>query len=482
VISLADLLFEPLVDAPPDEVLVHADTKRVTRARLTADALAVRDALLGIGVAVGAPVAVMLGNGADTVATLFGVWAAGAVYVPVNPRLTGREVARLLDAVPPAAVVTNAPDVDRFPGYTFTALDAVDLRLGRPRVSGTVGEFDTDVALVQTTSGTTGPPTPVPLRHSQVLSLLDGVLGTVRTRDARRDKPAMPNLVPVSLSLWAGIYNVCFAFRVGAPVVLMERFEPRELARLVAEHGIRSVVLPPAAMAMCCDDPELESLAPLRYVRSITAPLSPFLARRFHDRFGVAVLNCYGQTELGGEVVGWSASDWRDFGETKLGAVGRPHAGVELRVDDAGELWVGTRASRDSPALFGERSTPDGWVRTGDHGRVDEDGFLWIEGRVSDMVNRGGLKVFPAEVEEVLQSIPGVREVAVVGIADERLGEVPVAAVVGDADAAELDARCRAHLAPYKVPARFVFVDALPRNEVGKILRTEVQRLFLPDG
>ena len=476
--SLADLLFEPAADAIPDAVLVHAGNQQVTRGQLTADARAVRDTLVDAGVPASAAVAVMLGNGPETVATLFGIWAAGAVYVPVNPRLTDPEIARLLGAVPPGAIVTTPRDVVRFPEYDFITLDHLDVRIGLPRVAGALGLFESDVALVQTTSGTTGPPIPVPLRHSQVLGLLDSVLGTVRTA-VRRDAPAMRNLIPVSLSLWAGIYNVCFAFRVDAPVVLMEHFDPRELARLVAEHGIRSVVLPPAAMAMCCDDAELESLAPLRYVRSITAPLSPFLARRFHDRFGIAVLNCYGQTELGGEVVGWSAADWREFGNTKLGAVGRPHAGVELRVDDAGELWVSTPASRDSPPSLGERSTPDGWVRTGDHGRVDDEGFLWIEGRASDMVNRGGLKVFPAEVEEVIQSNPGVRDVAVVGIADERLGEVPVAAVVGDADPAELDARCRAHLAPYKVPARFLFVDALPRSEVGKILRAEVRRLFL---
>ena len=477
--SLADLLFEPLAGASPDEVLVYAGEQQVTREQLTADALAVRAALIDAGVPTGSPVAVMLGNGPETLATIFGVWAATAVSVPVNPRLTDFEIARLLDAVPPAALITTADNVDRFPDYDFTVLDAVGVRLGRPRDTSATEPFDTNIALVQTTSGTTGPPTPVPLRHSQVLTLLDGVLETVRTA-TRRDTPTMPNLIPVSLSLWAGIYNVCFAFRVGAPVVLMERFEPRELARLAAEHGIRSVVLPPAAMAMCCDDAELESLAPLRYVRSITAPLSPFLARRFHDRFGIAVLNCDGQTELGGEVVGWSAAHWREFGDTKLGAVGRPHAGVELRVDDAGELWVSTPASRDSPASLGERSTPDGWVRTGDHGRVDDDGFLWIEGRVSDMVNRGGLKVFPAEVEEVLRSVPGVRDVAVVGIPDERLGEVPVAAVVGDADPGELESQCRAHLAPYKVPVRFVIVDALPRNEVGKILRAEVQRRCSP--
>jgi long-chain acyl-CoA synthetase len=332
---------------------------------------------------------------------------------------------------------------------------------------------------VQTTSGTTGPPKPVPLRHSQVLHLLDGVLGTVRGDATKpRDTPAMPNLLPVSLSLWAGLYNVLFAFRVGAPIVLMPRFAPTELARLVSEYGIRSVVLPPAAMAMCCDDPAVTSLAPLRYVRSITAPLSPFLARRFHDRFGVAILNCYGQTELGGEVVGWNAADWREFGDTKLGAVGRPHAGVEVRVEDDGEMWIRTPVSSSSDAGASDRMTADGWMRTGDQGRVDDDGFVWIEGRASDMVNRGGLKVFPAEVEEVLLAAPGVRDVAVVGIPDDRLGEVPVAAIVGDADDATLEAHCRAHIAPYKVPVRFVHLDALPRNEVGKILRARVQEMF----
>jgi len=289
----------------------------------------------------------------------------------------------------------------------------------------------------------------------------------------------MANLVPVSLSLWAGIYTVCFAFRVGAPVVLMDHFDPLELARLVGEHEIRSVVLPPAAMAMCCDEPRLTSLAPLRYVRSITAPLSPFLARRFVDRFGVAVLNGYGQTELGGEVVGWSAADWREFGETKLGAVGRPHAHVDVRTDDGGELWVRTPSSASSAGL-GDRMDAHGWLRTGDHARIDEDGFVWIEGRASDVINRGGLKVFPAEVEEVLATSAGVREVAVVGIPDARLGEIPVAFVVGARDSDALEAHCRQHLAPYKVPARYVEVLRLPRNEVGKVLRAELARSVSP--
>src|SRR5439155_1116558 len=114
----------------------------------------------------------------------------------------------------------------------------------------------------------------------------------------------------------------------------------------VREFGIWSSVLPPAAMLMLGDDPGVESLEPLRYVRSVSAPLSPIQARRFHARFGVAILNGYGQTELGGEVLGWTAADWKDFGAAKLGAVGRPHAGIEVRVRDD-ELQV---RSQSTPA------------------------------------------------------------------------------------------------------------------------------------
>jgi acyl-CoA synthetase (AMP-forming)/AMP-acid ligase II len=332
---------------------------------------------------------------------------------------------------------------------------------------GPASRHDLDVALVQLTSGTTGPPKPVPLRHSTVLALMDGVLRKLGWRGPDAGRPAQPNLIPVSLSLWAGIYNVLFAFRVGAPVVLMDGFSTTELAELVRRFEIRSVVLPPAAMTMLCDDDAVTDLGPLRIVRSITAPLSPLQARRFREKFGIAVLNSYGQTELGGEVVGWSAADAREHGDAKLGAVGRPHEGVELRVDDGGELWVHTRAMGD-----GE------FQRTGDIARVDDEGFVWIEGRVSDMVNRGGLKVFPAEVEEVLRLHPDVQDAAVIGAPDDRLGEVPWAFVVFGGTGVEarvLDEHCRRHLAPYKVPVRFEAVDALPRNEAGKVLHRDLR-------
>ena len=471
--ELADLLFDPGAD--PTAPLVHAGGVAHSRAELRQRAIDIADALAGMGVGRGAPVGVMLPNGADVVAALFGVWRAGAVYVPLNPRLATGDLQHVIDTVRPAAVVTTDDELPRFDDVAALILgEEVQVR------RGPVGDqrYDGDVALVQFTSGTTGRPKPVLLKHSGVKALLDNVIATLKAGQGGARKPAMPNLVPVSLSLWAGIYQVLFAFLVGAPVVVMDGFDTKEFASLVERFGIRSTVLPPAAMAMLNDDDEIGSLAPLRYVRSITAPLSPLQARRFRDRFGIAILNCYGQTEIGGEIVGWSGADSKEFGDSKLGAVGRPHTGVEVRTDPhTGELQVRTpaiAAGYADGADLSDRLTDDGWFRTGDIGRIDDDGFVWIEGRVSDMINRGGLKVFPAEVEEVLRLCPAVRDAAVAGVPDERLGEVPWAFVVGDASDAELEALCRAHLAPYKVPVRFERLGRLPRNEVGKVLVREL--------
>ena len=459
---LADLLD----DVPP--IAVHCDGVATTRTELVGRSAAVAAALAGAGVGAGHSVAVQLPNGPDLIATLFGVWQAGATYTPLNPRAAATEVAASLDTIGPAAHITPVGVV------------------ARPDPS----LVDAEVALVQYTSGTTGPPKPVPLRHDTVLDMLDRVVASIRRSPGPRGgggHPPMPNLVPVSLSLWAGIYQVLFAFRVGAPVVLMERFETGAFAELVQEHGIRSTVLPPAAMTMLTEDEAVTDLAPLRIVRSITAPLSPVQARRFHDRFGVVVLNSYGQTELGGEIVGWSTADVRAHGTAKLGSVGRVHTDVSVRADPStGELLARTPSTVAGlvDEAFRDRLLDDGWFRTGDLGRVDDDGFVWIEGRVSDMINRGGNKVFPAQVEEVLRQHPSVRDVAVVGAPDERLGEVPIAYVVpapGTAlDPTALETWCRTHLTPYRVPTRFVLIDELPRNAVGKLLRSNLVDRAVP--
>jgi acyl-coenzyme A synthetase/AMP-(fatty) acid ligase len=386
------------------------------------------------------------------------------VFVPANPRQPQAELDHVLSSTAPAAVI-----------------DAAGVR----PTSGAPILYEPDTAFVTWTSGTTGRPKPILQTHTGYLELLDRVLGPLRGRPADPARPPSPNLVPVSLALNAGIYNVLFGLRAGAPLVLMDRFSTAEFATLVSRFAIRSTVLPPAAMVMLADDPELTDLAPLRYVRSITAPLSPLAARRFSDKFGVTVLNGYGQAEIG-EVIGWTAADAREHPE-KIGAVGRPHPGVAIKVvgedgavhpaETVGELLVKPPRMASGYAdgeSLDERLDPEGYVRTGDFARIDGDGFVWIEGRVGDVINRGGNKVFPGQVEEVLLLSPGVREVAVVGLPDERLGEVPVAFVVGEAPDAELDRLCRDHLVAYKIPVAFRHVNELPRSEVGKVLRREL--------
>jgi acyl-CoA synthetase (AMP-forming)/AMP-acid ligase II len=449
-----------ILDGVP-AIAVHTDDGDTTRESLAERAAAIATALGDVGVRPGHTVAVQLPNGPELVATLFGVWRAKAIYTPFNPRAAGAEVEANLSILRPAAHVTDA-------GIAALASAVV---------------VDPAVALVQFTSGTTGRPKPVQLRHDTVLDMLDRVVGSIRkpatARPDAASKPPMPNLVPVSLSLWAGIYQVLFAFRVGAPVVLMDRFDTTTFARLVRQHHIRSTVLPPAALTMLTDDASITDLAPLRIVRSITAPLSPVQAQRFRERFGVVVLNSYGQTELGGEIVGWSTADVREHGATKLGSVGRVHDGVQVRTDaTTGELFARTPSTAKGlvDEAFRDRLLDDGWFRTGDLGRIDEDGFVWLDGRVSDMINRGGNKIFPAHVEEVILQRPDVREVAVVGVPDDRLGEVPVAFVVAgsdrEVDAVDLAAWCRERLTPYKVPVRFVMIDELPRNDVGKVVKS----------
>jgi acyl-CoA synthetase (AMP-forming)/AMP-acid ligase II len=444
-----------------DELLLHTVDRSVTAGEARAAARAVAADLGAAGIVRGQAVAVQLPNGPDAVTAMIGTWLAGGVFVPVNTRAPEPEVARVLELTGAAFRIT--PD-------------------GLERIAGD-RVYEEGTGFVLWTSGTTGAPKAILHRHDSYVELLDRVLGSIRQPGASR-RPA-PNLIPVSLAQNAGIYNTLFGLRAGAAIVIMAGFDTATFASLVRRFAIRSTVLPPPAIAMLSDDPALTDLAPLRYVRSITAPLSPLQARRFTERFGVFVLNGYGQAEIG-EVIGWTADDARAFPD-KIGAAGRAHIGVDLKFVESdgspvpdgvvGRLLVrppNRAAGYAGGGDLDDRVDADGFVDTGDLARVDPDGFVWIEGRAGDVINRGGNKVFPDHVEEVLRLSPRVADAAVVGVPDDRLGEVPVAFVVGDATSDELDALCREHLVAYKVPVAFHHVESLPRTDVGKILRREL--------
>jgi len=460
--NLSQLLLEHPFGA--EEALLHDLRRSWTAGQAHAEVEALAEQLTARGVA-GRGVAVKLGRSAEVVIAATAIWHADAVFVPLNPRLPDVALADLLRELRPAVLIDDG---------------------GLRELHADPAGYGNEVAFLLWTSGTTGRPKPIMHTHDGYLEIIDRVLEPLVAGRADADRRPPPNLIPVSMALNAGIYNALFGLRAGAALVLMDRFDTRDFATLVARHEIRSTILPPTAMAMLSDDSGITDLSPLRYVRSVTAPLSPFQARRFTQRFGVTVLNGYGQTEIG-EVVGWTAADAREHPE-RVGATGRPHPGVEVRVDapDAngvGELLVRPPLVWDDArrTTLAGRLTDDGYVRTGDLARIDDAGFVWIEGRLGDLIIRGGNKIVPDEVEEVLVSLPAIAEVAVVGVADDRLGQVPVAFVVErePVDDEVLEQACRESLVPYKVPVRFVRVGSLPRSEAGKVLRRE---LIVPDG
>ena len=322
------------------------------------------------------------------------------------------------------------------------------------------------VAFVTWTSGTTGAPKPVLHTHANYLELLDRVLAPLRGdggRDGGGRRPA-PNLVPVSLALNAGIYNVLFGLRAGAEIVVMDGFDRAGLrgARSPVRHPVDRAATRGAGDALRRTGRDVD-LAPLRYVRSITAPLSPLQARRFAEKFGVVVLERLrpGRDRRGHRLdrrrraastpTSWARSGaripgWRSRSSPAAPGADEPEPGGEI-----GRLLV--RPPSTAVGIAEARVDADGYVDTGDLARVDDEGFVWIEGRASDVINRGGNKVFPEHVEEVLRLVPGVAEAAVVGVPDDRSGSQVVPTPSRRADVA-----VRAIRRP------------CPRSEVGKVL------------
>ena len=381
---------------------------------------------------------------------MVGVWLAGGVYVPVNPRLPVAERERLLADDPTRRLQS--------PNAAWSKRAAAPNRYDRRRRvrDVDVGHHRDDRSRSEHT-------------HTAYVELLDRVLGPLRAGGDPAKRPP-PNLIPVSMALNAGLYNVLFGLRAGAALVIMDRFEPESFAELVRRFEIRSTVLPPAAMAMLTDS-AVTDLAPLKYVRSITAPLSPLQAQRFTAKFPVYVLNGYGQAEIG-EVIGWTAADAKAHPE-KVGAIGQPHPGVDVRIDDRrpparapAEHRVRARRSHRRRGLRRHRRPrPHRRRRL----RLDRrSGGRPHQPRRQQGVPRRGRRG-AALVER------SRRRRVVVGAPDERLGEVPVAFLVGrPVPDAEPEALCREHLVAYKVPVAFHWIDELPRSEVGKVLRNRL--------
>jgi len=336
------------------------------------------------------------------------------------------------------------------------------------------------------TSGTTGPPKRIPLAY-EAFERTIGAAGRHYKQGAGESEDAGPKLrsgvaiVSAPFVHMSGIFRTLLNVCEGRRVVLLDRFTVDGFVAAVREHRPRAVSLVPTALRMVLDanvDPA--DLSSIEVVTSGSARLDPDVQRAFETRYGIAVLPSYGATEFAGGVAGWTLPLHREWAERKHGSVGRPQPGRALRIVDP---ETGAELPVDTVGLLEVGSTRnDEWVRTTDLARLDVDGFLWIHGRVDDAILRGGFKVFPGDIVEVLRSHPAVRDCGVTGMPDERLGAVPVAAVELVDGAAvtsdELLQFARDHLTAYQVPREIAVVDELPRTPSMKVSAPGVLALF----
>ena len=277
-----------------------------------------------------------------------------------------------------------------------------------------------------------------------------------------------------------------FAFYVGRPLLLMEKFNAARVVELVERYRIDNLFLMPTMLYDLCALDEPVDLSTVRAVLVAGQALDSQLRRRFEERFGIPIATNYGSTETG-HVAGWTRADLV-AGRWKPGSAGRVYEGVSLEIRDeegralgleeVGEICVRSDLAK---GYLGDREASgelirNGWVHSGDVGYLDDDGVLFLVGRKRDMIKTGGFQVWPAELEEVLRSHPAVADVAVIGVPDERMGEVPKAYVVAPdivsaGMGAELKEYVRDRLAHFKAIRQVEFVPALPRTETGKINR-----------
>jgi long-chain acyl-CoA synthetase len=345
-----------------------------------------------------------------------------------------------------------------------------------------------DVAVQMLTSGTTGTPKRVDLKYR---SLEAEIASTARY--AKGGALGEPRLAPGTSLVWTpllhigGLRGLLSSLVAGRRVALLERFSVEAWAAAVREFRPKAISLVPAAATMVYDaDLPKDLFEHVSAVFSGSAPLDPDLAKRFEERYGVPVLAVYGATEFAGGVAGWTLADWREFGEAKRGSVGRPNAGVKVRVVDP--------ASGDEPPpgevglleVSGPQLSEPGWLRTTDLARIDEDRFIWIVGRADDVIVRGGMKVGTTAVRDVLAGHPDVADACVIGVPDRRLGQVPVAAVelrpgAGAVTGDEIVAWARERLSGYQVPVEVRVLDALPRTPSMKVSQVALRGLFLDD-
>ncbi len=438
---------------------------------------------------------------------MFGAGKLNAVTVPVNWRLAAPEVAYILnDAWAKLLVISHEflPVIETVKHELTTVNKVIVVEPGgdyeqfatwiaRPASAALVApSMPDDVALQLYTSGTTGRPKGAMLTNRNLFAMLPNT-----SRDWGFESSSV-NLVAMPLFHVGGVGWALVGMFVGAQSVLLREVDPDEVLRVIPRHLVSHALFVPAVLQTLLATPGVEEtdFSSLHYIVYGASPISVDVLSRSLERFGGRFIQGYGLTETTGAVVHLLPDDHDPTGPRvhRLRSAGTPMSGVEVRIVGAnggeprraGE--VGEVCVRSAQVMKGYWNRPeetaavidsDGWFHTGDAGYVDADGYLYISDRVKDMIISGGENIYPAEIENVLMSLPGVSDAAVIGVPSERWGETPKALIVrapGEKPTPEdLIAHCRRHLAGYKAPTSVEFVESIPRNASGKILKYELR-------
>src|SRR5215472_18941566 len=470
--SLVEMLSESVSNDPEAEALVEVGGPRLRYAGLWDRATRVSGGLRQAGISPGDRVAIRLPNSVDWVLAFFGGLMAGAVVVPVNTRLTEPESAYIIG--------------DSGSSYVFEPGSA--LPDGRPHLHE--GAARSDVAAIFYTSGTTGFPKGAMHTHENVLANVETVYRvTDIPRDAGRE---MRTLVVVPLFHVTGCHSQTLpALRIGGAAVIDSAFDGARMIQTLEEERITACTAVPAIYYYMLKHPDFRParVAGVRWASYGGAPIAPDLVHQIGDQFAGALLaNGFGLTECT-SIATLLPHDWAAEHADSVGFAA-PH--VDLAVDKTAfgsDAHLGEILIRGQSVCAGywnkpeatEQTFADHWLRSGDVGRIDEHGLLFVLDRIKDMINRGGENVYCVEVENALIGAPGVGEVSVLGVPDQMMGEKVGAVIVplpgAAVDPAAVVTYAREHLADYKVP-QFIAIrpEPLPRNPNGKVLKAPVRK------
>jgi len=500
VLSVADIIRRRAA-ATPGLVAVIEPDRSTTFGALDERSSRVGQALIAAGVHPGDRVAYIGANAPEFLEVLYGATKAGAVATAVNNRLAGPEIAAILaDAQPAVLVVDDARLVPPDHDVPLVVTTGAEYDAWLSTVDGTdpaVPAGPDETAVIFYTSGTTGRPKGIMLSGDnlgQALATMHYDMELTTTSVAMAPIPYF-HISGLGLALVANLNGAALLLETPKSTAGHE-----ELITLLSARRVSHAAVVPTILQTLLNHPRTRETdwTALRYLVYGAMPIPLPVIQQATEVFGCKFLQSYGLTEsTGGVTVLWPEDHLPPPGkERRLRSVGRPMPGVEVRIVDpatledlpagrSGEVLIGgghlmrgywRRPAETAATLIG------GWLRTGDGGSFDEDGYLYLHDRIKDMIVSGGENVYPAEVESVLSGHPDVAEVAVVGVPSQRWGESPVAVVVPreghTPDEAEMIAWCRTRLAHFKCPVAVRMAPRLPRNASGKllkhVLRTEV--------